>query len=66
MDETSSHQLKAKSDKLLAVDGDGKKGIVNSFFICLFLCFLQIMRDRIVALIFNFDDIQLWVVLSCS
>jgi hypothetical protein len=40
MDETLSHQLKEKSDKLLAVDGDGKKGIVNSFyymFVSLFL-----------------------------
>jgi hypothetical protein len=59
-------KLKEKSDKLLAVGGDGKKGIVNSFFTCLFLCFLQIMRDGIVTVIFNFDDIQHWVVLSCS
>jgi hypothetical protein len=46
-------KLKEKSDKLLAIGGDGKKGIVNSFFTCLFLCFLQIMRDGIVTVIFN-------------
>jgi hypothetical protein len=37
MDETSSHQLKAKSDKLSTVDGDGKKGSFFYMFVSLFL-----------------------------
>ncbi len=64
MNETYHQPLKIKGDKLLAIDGDGRKALVDGELCILVSLFLQVYNIDVVILITSFDVAECWVVYS--
>jgi len=55
LNETYHQPLKIEGDKLLAIDGDGRKVLVDGELCILVSLFLQVYSIDVVILITNFD-----------
>jgi hypothetical protein len=65
LSETYHQLLKIEGDKLLAIDGDGRKTLVDGELCILVSLFLQVNNIDVVVLITNFDVVECWVVYFC-
>jgi hypothetical protein len=65
LNETYHQPLKIEGDKLLAIDGDGRKALVDGELCILVSLFLQINNIDVVMLITSFDVVECQVVYFC-
>jgi hypothetical protein len=58
LNETYHQPLKIEGNKLLAIDGDGRKALMDGELCILVSLFLQVNKFDVVMLITNFDGVE--------